>query len=337
MSRSASRASGLLPIDRLFLAYIGATGLLLLLAGGAAAWALAALHAGGAAAAVVWSRAPLPVGRAARFLRLAYPVALTPLLYAELAVLNQLFGTGYLDATVQAWEAALFGVQASVEWSRAWPGFWWSELLHLGYVSYYALVPVALLGVWATRGDDALHRATVATALAFFASYAVFIVFPVAGPRYLFPKIEGPPAEGALFGLVHAILEGASSKGTAFPSSHVAAAGAAVWTAGLEDRRWGWLLALPWLALTAGTVYGRFHYAVDALAGVVMALAAVAVARLAGSVQEAEVARASSSSPGSASRSGASADAPASSAADSSGSGNSSARMEEGSTGSPPT
>ncbi|MGH7541802.1 MAG: phosphatase PAP2 family protein, partial [Gemmatimonadota bacterium] len=235
--------------------------------------ALAGLHALAVLAGAAASRRPLPRWRVARFLRIAYPVALTPLLYMELAFLNRLLTDGYVDATVQAWEGALFGVQPSLALSAWLPSFPLSEFLHLGYASYYLIVPAALLGVWTTRGDAALHRTAFTVAATFFLCYVVFIVFPVAGPRYEFEPIRGALSEGSFFGGVHAILEGGSSKGTAFPSSHIAASAAALLAAGREDRRWLWALIVPETALAFGTVYCRFHYAVDALAGVAFGVA----------------------------------------------------------------
>ena len=57
---------------------------------------------------------------------------------------------------------------------------------------------------------------------------------------------------------------------------------AAVVAAGREDARWFWLLIVPEIALTLGTVYGRFHYATDALGGIIVALAVCAAARRVG-------------------------------------------------------
>lgn len=236
--------------------------------------ALAGAHALGVAGLVWLSRRPIPRPAPLRFLRIALPVLLTPVLYTELETLNQLVNPGYLDETVQAWEAALFGVQLSVEAARELPGLWLSELLHLGYFSYYFVVPIAAVAAFRVGGAEGLERFTVSVALGFFLCYLVFAVFPVAGPRYLFPRIEGPPSEGLLFELVHTVLEAGSSKGTAFPSSHIAASGAALLAVGRESRRWFWFLLVPVVLLVLGTVYGRFHYGVDALAGLVVAFLA---------------------------------------------------------------
>jgi membrane-associated phospholipid phosphatase len=268
-------------VDRLALAYLGATGLLAAASLRPAGLLLAGVHAV-AAGLLYWAvRRGAPAeweswkgswsaggwSGALRFVRLFYPVLLTPLLYHEVSLLGQLHVEGYHDPLVQGWEEALFGVQLSVAASRWLPWTWVSELFHLGYVSYYLLVPGAALAVHLRGTPRDLHRTAVTVAGAFFVCYLIFSVFPVVGPRYLFPPLEGPAAAGPLHDLTHWILEGGSSKGTAFPSSHVAAAVSAWLATRRSAPRWyRWSAPLVWL-LVVGTVYGGFHYAVDAAAG----------------------------------------------------------------------
>jgi hypothetical protein len=238
----SASGTGLLAVDRGFVIYLVLTGILAIAGGGAIGFSLAFAH--GVAGLLVFrlSKRPLPRNGALRCLRLAYPVAATPfLLYPELRFLNHVITDRLFDGMVQGWELTLFGSQLSMTFHEWLPDFTISELLHLGYMSYYILVPIALIGVFVTRGDAALHRAAFATAVAFLLSYLLFTLFPVAGPRYDFPRIEGEVADGVFFQIVHTILETGSSRGTAFPSSHI-----------------------------VGTVYGRFHYGVDALGGLVL-------------------------------------------------------------------
>jgi membrane-associated phospholipid phosphatase len=264
------------PGDVLAAAYLAATGVLAALSGTTTGFLLAALHVVAMGLIHLLGRVPVPRQPFGAFLRLAWPVAATPLLYMELATLNQLLFPGYFDAAVQAWERALFGSQLSIVSSGWYDALWFSELLHFGYVSYDLVVPAALLAGWKLGGRDGLERVAFTTALGFFLCYLCFAVFPVAGPRYEFAKITGPQTEGTFFALVHSILEGGSSKGTAFPSSHVAATCSAWLAAGLIDRRVLWILAPFAVSLTLGTVYGRFHYGIDAALGLLVAIVAVA-------------------------------------------------------------
>lgn len=264
-------------LDRLTQGYLGITAALGLGFGGGAG----ALVAGAHIAVILAIRAlrdRTPDRGLAGFLRAAYPVMLTPLLYKELATLNRFLTTRYFDVTVQGWDAALFGGQPSMTLSEMLPWVPLSEALHLGYGAYYLIVPAALIGVYMTRGQAALARTAFAVASAFFLCYLAFIAYPVAGPRYEFERIGGDLSGGAFYQVVHVILEGGSSKGTAFPSSHIAASLSAVLAAGREDRRWFWALIVPEVALAIGTVYGRFHYGIDAVVGVLTGLAIVAVA-----------------------------------------------------------
>jgi hypothetical protein len=271
-------ATGLLAIDRLALTYIGLTAVFGLVAGG---WGLAitGLHAT-AIVLILWAaRRPLPTGPVGRFFRLLYPVIATPLYYKELAVLTPTFHTTTLfDSIVQSWEIGVFGSQISQEAINWLPWFWLSEFMQLGYLTYYFVIPFLAIAAWRATGVAGFHRFSVTVTLAFIVCYLWFVAFPVAGPRYWFGALEGPLTDGSFGTFTRNMLAAASSKGTAFPSSHVAGTVAAWFAAGLEDERPFFFAAVPVLALTIGTVWGGYHYAIDAAAGVLIAVAATAIA-----------------------------------------------------------
>jgi membrane-associated phospholipid phosphatase len=70
--------------------------------------------------------------------------------------------------------------------------------------------------------------------------------------------------------LVYGTLATGSSFGAAFPSSHVAATFAATIATWQGDRRVGLVLLVPTLLMAVGVVYCQMHYAVDALAGLLV-------------------------------------------------------------------
>jgi membrane-associated phospholipid phosphatase len=155
-----------------------------------------------------------------------------------------------------------------------------SELLHAGYLSYYALIyaPPLLLYL---RGDrEGFQRVSATLIAAFAVCFAVFIVFPVAGPRYLWPAPPGIP-DGPVRRTALALLTAGSSRGTAFPSSHVAVAVTQTLLALSLQRRVGVVVLVLTALLALGAVYGGFHYAVDVLAGagVGMALGAISLSK----------------------------------------------------------
>jgi hypothetical protein len=273
----SKNGTGLLAIDRVAIGYLALTGALSF-AGGLQGVMFAALHVFVILLIVMISRRPLPRGKVGTFFRLLYPVAATPLLYHEISYLNQFVVTGFFDPIVQRWEVALFGSQVSQEAAGWFPALWLSEFMTLGYLTYYFVIPLLAIGAWASGGRAGFHRLGVTVALAFALSYVGFILFPVMGPRYWYGALEGALSEGSIYQFARELLEGGSSKGTAFPSSHVAGTCAAWFAAAREDERPFFLAAVPVVTLVLGTVWGGFHYAVDAAAGLMIAGIALALA-----------------------------------------------------------
>jgi membrane-associated phospholipid phosphatase len=219
------------------------------------------------------------MGRVGRALREIYPLLLLVVLYGQLDVLNG-GGVPVHDALVQRWELSLFGVQVSRVWWQAEPSALWSTLLHAAYFSYYFIVSIPAF-YFLRRGDlVAVRRFVLAVMVTFVACYLVFIFFPVAGPYYVFPRPAGWFLANPAARLVYDTLAEGSSYGAAFPSSHVAATVAAALTAARGSRRLGLILLVPTLLLTVGVVYCQMHYAVDAVAGLVVgSLVALVIGR----------------------------------------------------------
>lgn len=200
-----------------------------------------------------------------RFAATVLPLLLVPALYAELPHLMRGVGTVYHDPIVQAWETATFGDPARTLAAR-WPSRLVSEPLHLAYFLYYPLiyVPPALLLL--RRRHRAFGDAVTAVVATFAVCFAVFVVFPVQGPRYLG---TAPAPDGPVRSLVLALLEGGSSRGAAFPSSHVAVAVAQTIVAWAHPTPLRLVYAVVTVGLSLGAIYGGFHYAVDVVAGAV--------------------------------------------------------------------
>jgi membrane-associated phospholipid phosphatase len=205
-----------------------------------------------------------------------YPLILTIALYTAVGLVNAFRGVSH-DALVQRWEALVFGGQPSLEWIRSQPWPWLSTFMHLAYVSYYLILVGAPLGLWLSGRRDEARRTIVLMMATFYVCYTFFLLFPVAGPRYLFPLPENAATATPVAVLTHRLVAGGSAWGTAFPSSHVAVALVAAVCAGRGWRRLGAVLLPAAVALSFGTIYGQFHYAVDATAGAAVAAAALAL------------------------------------------------------------
>lgn len=232
-----------------------------------------------ASAAQLADRLP---SRARQFVRSTadwLPLLLIPALYTELATLNLAVHDGaYFDHLIIAWEQVLFRGQPSRDWAAAAPFLWLSEPLHAAYLSYYFIIFGPPFVLFMARRKAEFRTVVFVLLLAFFVHYIFFIYFPVQGPRYLFPPPGGEVATGPMYQFAHRVLEAGSSRGAAFPSSHV---GVSVAQTLLTIRflpRLAPLVALLTIGLALGAIYGGFHYATDAAAGVLLGVASFVMA-----------------------------------------------------------
>jgi membrane-associated phospholipid phosphatase len=150
-------------------------------------------------------------------------------------------------------------------------------LLEICYSLVYSIGPLCLgaLYVWGRRerADALLFRLLLGTVL----SYALFPFFPSEPPRAVFPN-ENLPAFDTIFRQFNWWLLGGHGIHTSvFPSAHVSSAyaGAFAMLRVVPERKWaGRLLTLLATGIFWATIYGRYHYAVDSAAGLLVALAA---------------------------------------------------------------
>lgn len=262
---------GSTPTDRIFLLYLAANSAIVLWhARDIPGWALLLVaNALSVLLVVLLSRAPLTP--TVRFLSGGYAILLTSGYYAQLGLINT--GVAHVhDLMVQRWDRLVFGQEIAMTWHYAMPNLLLSSVLHICYASYYWLVPFAAIWLFARHRREAYERAGFIITLSFYLCYLLFALVPVAGPRYFFGAATGPAAQVLPARFVHAVLEGGSAWGTAFPSSHVAVAWCAVYALWRDARVTALLLAPIALGVPFGTVYGQFHYGVDALAGMALAV-----------------------------------------------------------------
>jgi membrane-associated phospholipid phosphatase len=234
---------------------------------------LGALRAPPLRAPLAWFSSRYP--RTAAFLADWYPLLLMPIAYRELATLNvAVWGGHYFDAQIMAIEEAVFGGQPAATLAYQLPSLVLSEILHLAYLAYYALIYVPFAVLYARRRDAEFRIMLLALVIGFAVHYLVFVYFPVQGPRYIFPPPAGPPAAGAVYAAAHTVLEAGSSRGAAFPSSHAAIAVIqAVAVSRLMGRTAAVVASVTAGLLCLGAVYGGFHYGVDVIIGAAIGLA----------------------------------------------------------------
>lgn len=112
-------------------------------------------------------------------------------------------------------------------------------------------------------------------------AYALFPFFPTQPPRVIFPALDAPTITTSIRRFNLWILKNASIQVSVFPSAHVSSAFAAAWAMFLllpRQKRFGWGVLAYAVSVSVATIYGRYHYTADVVAGIGISLCAEAVA-----------------------------------------------------------
>jgi membrane-associated phospholipid phosphatase len=158
-------------------------------------------------------------------------------------------------------------------------------LLEISYLLVYTIgaFGVAMLYVYGTR--DRVDRFLFLAVAGLLLSYAQFPFWPSEPPRTVFPGEDFPTVMTVFRRFNWYVLGGYGIHTSVFPSAHVSGAFAAAWSMmrTLPERPWvGRALVVLAILIAVATVYGRYHYAVDALAGFGVSLLALALTFLVG-------------------------------------------------------
>ena len=149
-----------------------------------------------------------------------------------------------------------------------------TDMLQIAYTSYYFL-PISLgVILKLQKRDEAFERTVFMILLCFYLSYIGYMLFPALGPRYTLNHLQSTDLQGLfLAGPIQELLNRIEGiKRDAFPSGHT---GVALVVLGLAYRfhKAFFSIALPVVAmLIFSTVYCRYHYVVDVIGGVVLAV-----------------------------------------------------------------
>lgn len=234
--------------------------------------------AGAAVLASLWLLALPAVSRcpAAAVLRDWLPLALILLAYRQMGWMalpheNRNFENYWI--TLDRLLLHQWGLKRAIEA----PGPLLPNLLELSYLLVYVM-PVATAAVFHALGQraklDAAYRIILSATLA---TYALYPFFPSEPPRAVFPDAD-LPLMSALRAFNLRILGAYGIHMSVFPSGHAAAAFScafAVFRLLPSHRLAGCAFLVLATLIAVATVYGRYHFAIDTLAGLFMALAAL--------------------------------------------------------------
>lgn len=228
-------------------------------------------------------------GAAAVFVLLARPALKIvrdwiPLLFVLTAYREMdWFSIGYkarhLEAQWLRWDQWLFqaGFRAAIE--SLGPVVPW--ILEFSYLLVYGIGAFSIGALYGFHRRYRVNQFLIVYVSGTLLAYAMFPYFPSDPPRVVFPGSDLPQFLTGMRIVNLYLVGGYGIHSSVFPSAHVSSAFSAAWglLRFLPERLWvGRAMLIYAVVVSVATIYGRYHYAADAVAGVVVSLAALAIA-----------------------------------------------------------
>ncbi len=207
------------------------------------------------------------------------PLALTIVAYREMNLFSPDRHQHRLEQVWIVWDRVILH-QAGFQHAVESLGPILPSILELAYLFVYAIAPFAVAMLYTYNHQERAANLTLYYVLGTLLAYACFPFFPSEPPRTVFPGQDMPNVTNWFRSSNLFVVGGYGIHSSVFPSAHVSSAIAAAMGMAyqLPEKPWvgrGMLIYAGLVALA--TIYGRYHYAVDAAAGLAVGLAAAFV------------------------------------------------------------
>ena len=208
------------------------------------------------------------------------PIGFTLAAYREMNWFTPSFRDHHLERAWIVWDRWLLDdahLRAAIESL----GALLPSCLEISYVLVYAIAPISLTILFLNSPHDQRRERVNIFWFAYIAgtltSYALFPYFPSDPPRVVFAGADLPTIVTVFRTFNLTILGKYGIHSSVFPSAHVSSAFACAWgllIAMPDRRRFGAIVAVYASAVAIATIYGRYHFAADAVAGLTISFLA---------------------------------------------------------------
>ena len=241
----------------------------------AAGW-LIALHVAAITVALLAIRFP---GRPSFVFRHWYPLPYVAWCYREISILIPTIRHTEADAALARIDYKIWGANPTVWLERiSMPGV--TEFLQIVYSLFVPVVLLIAYLLWRRRSYAEFRYYAFLIALGFLVSYLGYVLVPARGPRFFLSHLQTVDLRGLWFtAALQMTLDRLETRAwDCFPSGHTELTMLAWWGSRWISKRLCWIYFAYTLSIISATVYLRYHYTIDVLAGAVVAGLLVLVA-----------------------------------------------------------
>lgn len=211
-------------------------------------------------------------GRIGTLIYIFSPILFVVLIYETLGDLIQFLHPD-IDPSLIRIDFSIFGIQPTV-WAQRLIVPWLTDIMSLAYISYY-FIPVVLITVLYLKDRTAeLELSIFVLAFGYYVSFIGYILFPAVGPRYALSDLYSVPLNGSFISdFVRDALNALEhNKRDCMPSGHTQMVLIVLYLAYRYERFLSYILFPIICTLIASTIYLRYHYVIDLIVGVTLAV-----------------------------------------------------------------
>jgi membrane-associated phospholipid phosphatase len=223
-----------------------------------------------------------PESRLFRFMHVAILIIGILVIFNSLGDIIPFMRHRYYDDVLIRIDYMLFATHPTV-WLERFNNAFLTALFQIAYTSYY-FIPIAL-GISLLLKDKQYEFETAffAIVLCFYLSYIGYIFFPAVGPRFTLSHLQTTGLQtGPVILWIQQTLDSLEhNKTDAFPSGHTAVALVSLYYAWKYREKTLFRVLVPTVsALIVSTVYLRYHYVIDVIAGILLAVLTIFISPL---------------------------------------------------------
>lgn len=215
-----------------------------------------------------------------QWMRDLYPIVIIPTNFHELHYLVNNVNPVDFDQLLINIDYAMFGVHPTI-WLEQWSNPIAVEYLQIVYTTFYFL-PIILAAILYSRGEkDNFGYSIYIMVLGFYLSYIFYFLVPAIGPRFTLDHLQIQPVTGMwLTSSIRETLDLLENiQRDAFPSGHTAITLLTMFYAWRYSKIYFWIIMIIGTSLIFSTVYLRYHYVIDVIAGIMLTLVVIYIAR----------------------------------------------------------
>ncbi|OGW28871.1 MAG: hypothetical protein A2X56_14850 [Nitrospirae bacterium GWC2_57_13] len=230
--------------------------------------------------AIAFSAARPNAWKPATYLHAFLPVVVIVVAFDSLGDLIPWIWPHYFDDELIRIDRAIFGVHPTV-WMERFIHPVMTNVLQIAYISYYPMSITLGIVLIMKHRTAAFDEAVFGIVLCFYLSYVGYLLVPAVGPRFTLADLQTTGLQASSFTLAiqNTLNALEHNKTDAFPSGHTAVALMTLYYAWkFREKRYATILAPTVLALILATVYLRYHYVIDVIAGVLLTVLTIGIA-----------------------------------------------------------